>query len=58
MCLAGSQTPFVKNVFTLKSCSPIVGSQVLSFEEEGELLRAWRNFWEAVCENDIYYFNN
>lgn len=53
----GSQTPFIKNVFTLKSCSPIVGSQVLSFEEEGELLRAWRNFWEAVDADVITGYN-
>ena len=40
----GEKEPFVRNIFTLKSCAPIVGSRVFSFESEKELLNAWRDF--------------
>ena len=30
----GDPEPFIRNVFTLKKCAPIVGSQVLCFEKE------------------------
>jgi hypothetical protein len=35
----GERDPFIRNVFTFKSCAPIVGAEVLSFETEQELLR-------------------
>jgi len=34
----GEKTPFIRNVFTLKSCAPIVGSKVHSYNTEMELL--------------------
>jgi hypothetical protein len=34
----GHPEPFLRNVFTLNTCAPIVGCQVLSFKEERELL--------------------
>lgn len=34
----GHHEPFLRNVFTLNTCAPIVGSQVLSFADERELL--------------------
>ncbi len=34
----GDKEPFVRNVFTLKACAPIVGSQVLCYEKEEKLL--------------------
>ena len=40
----GEKEPFVRNIFTLKSCAPIVGSRVFSFDTEKELLNAWRDF--------------
>lgn len=40
----GETEPFLRNVFTLKSCTPIVGSQVLSFDTEPALLDAWAEF--------------
>ncbi|CAI0414268.1 unnamed protein product [Linum tenue] len=40
--LQGESQPFVRNVMTLKSCSPIVGADVMSFETEREVLLAWR----------------
>ncbi|GFY91305.1 DNA polymerase delta subunit 1 [Actinidia rufa] len=40
--LQGQDQPFVRNVMTLKSCSPIVGVDVMSFDTEREVLLAWR----------------
>ena len=38
----GEGQPFVRNVMTLKSCSPIVGVDVMSFDTERDILLAWR----------------
>jgi len=38
----GSDRPLVRNVMTLGSCAPIVGSEVMSFATEEELLKARR----------------
>lgn len=35
----GESEPFIRNVFTLNTCAPVVGSQVLSFKQESELLK-------------------
>jgi len=35
----GEKDPFIRNVFTLKSCAPVVGAEVLSFDTEQQLLR-------------------
>ena len=35
----GDKDPFIRNIFTLKSCAPVVGSDVRSYEDEGKLLR-------------------
>lgn len=40
----GEQEPYLRNVFTLKSCAPIVGSQVLCYDKEEVLF--WKiNFY-------------
>ena len=36
----GSAKPLVRNVMTLGTCAPIVGSEVMSFSSEEELLKA------------------
>uniref|UniRef100_A0A8C5Q3P7 DNA polymerase n=1 Tax=Leptobrachium leishanense TaxID=445787 RepID=A0A8C5Q3P7_9ANUR len=48
----GEKDPFVRNVFTLRTCSSIVGSQVLCFEKEPDLLKAWAEF-VCVIDPDI-----
>lgn len=35
----GDSKPIVRNVMTLDTCAPIVGSEVMSFKTEVELLR-------------------
>lgn len=39
----GENSPTVKNILTLKSCAPIAGAEVESFEDEKELLMRWRD---------------
>ena len=35
----GKATATVRNVLTLQSCAPIVGAEVMSFDNEAELLK-------------------
>lgn len=37
----GEAEPFLRNIFTLDTCAPIVGCQVLSFEKEQKMLEVW-----------------
>eukprot|EP00123_Amoebidium_parasiticum_P014505 comp22526_c0_seq1/m.34188 comp22526_c0_seq1/g.34188 ORF comp22526_c0_seq1/g.34188 comp22526_c0_seq1/m.34188 type:complete len:982 (-) comp22526_c0_seq1:1161-4106(-) len=53
----GEQRPFVRNVFTLNTCAPIVGSEVLSYMNEGEMLEAWTNFMQEVDPDIITGYN-
>lgn len=55
--LQGAGQPFVRNVMTLKSCSPIVGVDVMSFETERELLLAWRDFIREIDPDIIIGYN-
>lgn len=54
MCIRqGQPEPFLRNVFTLDTCAPIVGSQVLSFKSESKLLEDWASFIREV-DPDIF----
>ncbi|KAJ3821920.1 DNA polymerase family B-domain-containing protein [Lentinula raphanica] len=53
----GETQPFIRNVFTLNSCSHIVGSQILSFEDEQKMLEAWRDFVEEVDPDLVIGYN-
>ncbi|KAF8845184.1 hypothetical protein BDN67DRAFT_962126 [Paxillus ammoniavirescens] len=53
----GEIQPFIRNVFTLNSCSHIVGSQVLSFDDEAKMLHAWRDFIEEVDPDVVVGYN-
>ncbi|GAA96997.1 uncharacterized protein L969DRAFT_53941 [Mixia osmundae IAM 14324] len=53
----GEQKPFIRNVFTLNTCQGIVGSEVLSFQEEKELLHQWRNFIVEADPDVIIGYN-
>lgn len=41
--IQGQDEPIIKNVMTLKTCSPIAGVEVMSFDDERDLLLAWRD---------------
>ncbi|KAK7098957.1 DNA polymerase delta catalytic subunit-like [Littorina saxatilis] len=53
----GEADPFIRNVFTLNTCSPVVGSQVLSFPKEQEMLRQWSAFVREVDPDIITGYN-
>ncbi|GLT25096.1 hypothetical protein SLA2020_002480 [Shorea laevis] len=55
--LQGEDQPFVRNVMTLKSCSPIVGVDVMSFDSEREVFLAWRDFIREVDPDIIIGYN-
>jgi DNA polymerase delta subunit 1 len=47
----------VRNVFTLNTCSNIVGSQVLSFQDEKKMLESWQEFLEQVDPDIVIGYN-
>lgn len=47
--LQGATTSIIRNVFTLNTCSPIVGAQVVPHAKEEDMLEAWAAF---VRESD------
>ncbi|GAA5955930.1 hypothetical protein JCM8115_004364 [Rhodotorula mucilaginosa] len=53
----GDSKPFVRNIFTLNTCAHIVGSQVLEFTREQELLSKWRAFVAEVDPDVIIGYN-
>ncbi|XP_074567466.1 DNA polymerase delta catalytic subunit [Curcuma longa] len=55
--LQGDDHPFIQNVMTLKSCSPIVGVDVMSFDTEREVLLAWRDLIREVDPDIIIGYN-
>lgn len=55
--LQGSTEPLVKNIFTLKTCAPIPGTQIISFDDENDLLNAWRHFFVASDADLISGYN-
>lgn len=58
MCIRqGEPEPFLRNVFTLNTCAPIVGSQVLSHQREAEMLEAWSSFVREVDPDILTGYN-
>ena len=58
MCqINGESEPFIRNVFTLKNCAPIVGTKVFSFKDEADLLFAWREFLRVLDPDIITGYN-
>lgn len=53
----GCDTPIIRNVFTLNSCLPIAGAQVICSETEEEMLLKWREFVNAVDPDLITGYN-
>ncbi|KZS94329.1 hypothetical protein SISNIDRAFT_453212 [Sistotremastrum niveocremeum HHB9708] len=53
----GESKPFIRNVFTLNTCSHIVGSQVIEFDSELKLLESWRDFLQQVDPDLVIGYN-
>ncbi|KAL3688153.1 hypothetical protein R1sor_014462 [Riccia sorocarpa] len=57
LTVQGESKPMVRNVMTLKTCSPIVGADVMSFESERDVLLAWRDLVREVDPDVIIGYN-
>ncbi|KAL1116276.1 hypothetical protein AAG570_005771, partial [Ranatra chinensis] len=53
----GETEPFIRNVFTLNSCAPIVGCQVISYDKETEMLDRWADFIREVDPDLLTGYN-
>lgn len=53
----GETEPYLRNVFTLNTCASIVGSQVLSFQSESEMLGKWSDFFRELDPDIITGYN-
>ena len=53
----GERRPAIKNVMVLGSCSPIVGAEVQSFDDEREMLRAWKDLVLATDPDWLIGYN-
>ncbi|CAK7902839.1 DNA polymerase delta catalytic subunit [[Candida] anglica] len=53
----GDSKPFVRNVFTVNTCSPIIGSQIFEHEKEEQMLMHWRDFVTQVDPDIIIGYN-
>ncbi|XP_076816979.1 DNA polymerase delta catalytic subunit-like isoform X1 [Clavelina lepadiformis] len=56
-CQGSTGEPFIKVIFTLNSCSSIVGSHVYSFKKEENMLQAFSDFLRAVDPDIITGYN-
>jgi len=53
----GEDKPFVRNVFCLDTCSPIINTQLLEFIEERMMLIERKNFVQKVDPDVIIGYN-
>ena len=55
--LPGHDKPAIRAIWTLDTCAPIVGSDVLSFSDERELLRSWGKFFRSTDPDLLIGYN-
>jgi len=53
----GDPEPFIRNVLTLDTCAPIIGSDVISCDKETLLLERWAEFVREVDPDIITGYN-
>ena len=53
----GDDKPIIRAIWTLDTCAPIVGSDVLSFSDERELLRSWGKFFRSTDPDLLIGYN-
>ncbi|XP_057299818.1 DNA polymerase delta catalytic subunit-like [Hydractinia symbiolongicarpus] len=53
----GEKDPFIRNVFTLNTCAPVVGCDIHSYQKEKDLLQAWSDFVNEVDADIITGYN-
>ncbi|KFD71153.1 hypothetical protein M514_05004 [Trichuris suis] len=55
--LQGEKEPFIRTIFVLDTCAPIVGCQVVSCRTEGQLLLEWARFVREVDPDLLTGYN-
>ncbi|KAI3647326.1 hypothetical protein MP228_007547 [Amoeboaphelidium protococcarum] len=55
--IQGQSKPLIRNIFTLKECGHIVGSHILSYEDEALLLQKWSDFIKEVDPDIVTGYN-
>ncbi|RKP11132.1 DNA polymerase family B-domain-containing protein [Thamnocephalis sphaerospora] len=53
----GEAKPFIRNVFTLNSCAPIAGANILPYDSEAALLQDWCDFLTEVDPDVVIGYN-
>ncbi|CAO1617256.1 unnamed protein product [Parajaminaea phylloscopi] len=53
----GESAPFIKTIYTLNTCSTIVGSHVQSFDSEVKMLESWSQFVRTVDPDVVIGYN-
>ena len=53
----GEPSPFVRMIFTLNSCSPIVGNHVFCYEKEIDMLEGFAELMRLVDPDIITGYN-
>ncbi|KAF8895617.1 ribonuclease H-like domain-containing protein [Infundibulicybe gibba] len=54
----GEKNPFIRTIFTLDTCDPIDGTQVLSYGTEQELIKNWERFIYEVDPDILIGYNS
>ena len=54
---SGESKPFVRNVFTVNTCSSIIGSQIFEHQREEDMLMHWKEFITKVDPDVIIGYN-
>jgi DNA polymerase delta subunit 1 len=57
LAVQGTDEPLVRTIFTLNTCLPIVGAQVISCQTEEELLMKWRDYVLSIDPDIITGYN-
>jgi DNA polymerase delta subunit 1 len=57
LTVQGEAQPCVRNIMTLNTCAPIVGSEVMTFDKEADLLRAWADLMRKTDPDIIIGYN-
>ena len=57
LTVQGDREPLVRNIHTLGSCAPIVGAEVMSFDDEKDLMRSWANLVRVMDPDIIIGYN-
>lgn len=55
--IQGEKQPYIRSVFTLHECAPIIGADVVSCTTEEEMLLKWAEFFRTVDPDFVIGYN-